>query len=78
MKEPSINKKRKINWADIKDRILKALKFTVFTVVMIMGFWLLYTMVWYRLGFPLTDAAQWLLFVQAIVSEVFFLKWLDK
>lgn len=72
------NTKRKINWPAIKERIVNAIKYVIFTTVMVMGFWLIYGMLWNLLSFPATTAAMWLLFAQALISEHIFIRWLTK
>lgn len=66
---------KKINWQKILDKILNVCKFILFTVVMLMGFWTIYAILWKVLGFPLTNIAMWLLFGQAVISELLFFKW---
>lgn len=66
---------RKINWKKILDKILNVCKFTLFTIVMLCGFWAIYIFMWYELGFPTTTPAMWLLFGQAVISELLFFKW---
>lgn len=69
---------KKINWKVIKKYIINAARFTVFTVVMLVGFWAVYLMLWDVLGFPVNNTAMWLLFFQAIISETMFIKWFSK
>lgn len=65
---------KKINWKKILNKVLNVCKFTLFTVVMLCGFWAIYIFAWYELGFPTTAPAMWLLFVQAVISELLFFK----
>ena len=44
--------KLKENSAVIKEYVISALKFIIFSVTMVMGFWLIYGMIYFRLGFP--------------------------
>lgn len=71
------NKKR-INWEYLKERVLSAITFILFTCVMTMGFWVIYRMLWFALGFNVNNIALGLLFIQAIISEQLFVKLLDK
>ena len=64
-------------WPKAKECVVAASKFIIFSVVMVMGFWTLYVILWHILGLPITDIATWLLFVQAVVSQVLFCKWLN-
>lgn len=71
-------KKNQINRVKIKKYINNAARFTIFTVVMLVGFWAVYLMLWNALGFPVNNTAMWLLFFQAIISETMFIKWFSK
>lgn len=69
---------KKVNWSKVKDRIINIIRFIIFTVVMLVGFWAVYVVLWKALGFPLTNNALWVLFVQAVISETMFIKWFSK
>lgn len=69
---------KKINWSKVKDRIINIIRFIIFTVVMLVGFWAVYVVLWKALGFPVTNNALWVLFVQAVISETLFIKWFSK
>lgn len=69
---------KKINWKAVKKYIINATRFTIFTTVMLAGFWIVYLMLWKALGFPVNNTAMWLLFFQAIISETAFIKWFSK
>lgn len=69
---------KKVNWSKVKDRIINIIRFIIFTVVMLVGFWAVYVVLWKALGFPLTNNALWVLFVQAVISETLFIKWFSK
>jgi hypothetical protein len=69
---------KKVNWSKVKDRIINIIRFIIFTVVMLVGFWAVYVVAWKALGFTVNDTALWLLFVQAIISETMFIKWFSK
>ncbi len=66
---------RKINWSKIKERIINVVKFTLFTLVMLMGFWTIYGIIWLLLGFPCNLQAAIVLLIQAIVSEIMLFRW---
>ncbi len=69
---------KKVNWSKVKDRIINIIRFVIFTVVMLVGFWAVYLVLWKALGFPVTDNALWVLFIQAVISETMFIKWFSK
>lgn len=69
---------KKVNWSKVKDRIINITRFIIFTVVMLVGFWAVYVVLWKALGFPVTNNALWVLFVQAVISETLFIKWFSK
>lgn len=69
---------KKVNWSKVKDRIINIIRFIIFTVVMLVGFWAVYVVLWKVLGFPVTNNALWVLFIQAVISETLFIKWFSK
>ena len=69
---------KKINWTKVRDRIINNIRFIIFTVVMLVGFWAVYVVLWKVLGFPVTNNALWVLFIQAVISETLFIKWFSK
>ena len=69
---------KKVNWTKVRDRIINIIRFVIFTVVMLVGFWAVYVALWKVLGFPVTNNALWVLFVQAVISETMFIKWFSK
>ena len=69
---------KKINWTKVRDRIINIIRFIIFTVVMLVGFWAVYVVLWKVLGFPVTNNALWVLFIQAVISETLFIKWFSK
>ena len=69
---------KKVNWSKVKDRIINIIRFVIFTVVMLVGFWAVYLVLWKALGFPVTNNALWVLFIQAVISETMFIKWFSK
>ena len=69
---------KKVNWTKVKDRIINIIRFVIFTVVMLVGFWAVYLVLWKALGFPVTNNALWVLFIQAVISETLFIKWFSK
>ena len=70
--------KLKERWPVIRERIENASKFILMTITMIMGMWVIYTMLWMALGFPVTRTAMYLLFAQSMISEYMYIKWLSK
>lgn len=69
---------KKVNWTKVRDRIINIIRFIIFTVVMLVGFWAVYVVLWKVLGFPVTNNALWVLFIQAVISETMFIKWFSK
>ena len=69
---------KKVNWNKVRDRIINIIRFIIFTVVMLVGFWAVYVVLWKVLGFPVTNNALWVLFIQAVISETLFIKWFSK
>lgn len=69
---------KKVNWTKVRDRIINIIRFIIFTVVMLVGFWAVYVVLWKILGFPVTNTAMWVLLIQAIISETMFIKWFSK
>ena len=69
---------KKVNWTKVRDRIINIIRFIISTVVMLVGFWAVYVALWKVLGFPVTNNALWVLFVQAVISETMFIKWFSK
>lgn len=69
---------KKVNWSKVKDKIINIIRFIIFTVVMLVGFWAVYVVLWKVLGFPVTNNALWVLFIQAVISETLFIKWFSK
>ena len=61
---------------ELKETIINALKFVVFTVVMTFGAWFIYAMIWFAVGLPQTDWALMSLFVLALGSVCLYIKWL--
>lgn len=70
------NTTKKVLKPEIKERIVNAAKFMLFTITVLMGFWAIYAIVWYLLGLPINTVATCLLFIQAVVSDCMFYKWL--
>lgn len=71
-------KKNHINWMKIKTYINNAARIIIFSLVMLVGFWTVYLMLWNALGFPITTNAVLLLLIQALISETMFIKWFNK
>ena len=71
-------KKSQINWVRIKKYINNAARIIIFSVVMLVGFWTVYLMLWNALGFPITTNAVLLLLIQAVISETMFIKWFNE
>jgi hypothetical protein len=66
----------KQKWNDTKEQIVNALKFTILTTTMIMGFWVTYAIIWFAVGLPETNWAMWILFALSIASECCYVKWI--
>lgn len=65
----------KTNWLKIKEKIIDAVYLIIFAIVMLMGFWVIYYMLWNALSFPINNTVLLLLFVQALISEIGFFRW---
>ena len=70
-------KKFNEKWPKTKERIVNACKFILTVVIMVMGFWVIYSIIWMRLGFNMNNIALCLLFVQSVISEIIFFWWLS-
>lgn len=75
MKNTNVKEVNKINWKEVKNKICNVLKFLVFVTVTYVGFWAIFGIVWYLLGFPVNTIATVLLGIQALVSEIMFFRW---
>lgn len=67
----------KKKWPEIKERIINTIKFMIFTTTGVMGFWLIYMIIWFAIGLPQTNWAIWLLLALAFGSEYGFVTWLQ-
>lgn len=65
------------NWNDTKDKIINALKFGLLTSMMIIGFFFCYTFIVYLTGTAITNLVLWVIFAAAVISEVFYIKWIS-
>lgn len=75
MKNTNVKEVKKINWKEVKNKISNVLKFAVFVTVTYVGFWAVFGIAWYLLGFPVNTTAAVLLGIQALVSEIMFFRW---
>jgi hypothetical protein len=60
-----------------KEEIVNALKFMTMTIVMTIGFWVIYAMIWIVAELPEANWSMWALFGLALLSEFGFIKWLS-
>lgn len=67
----------KKTWLEIKEEIVNALKFTILTTTMTVGFFVIYIMIWTAVGLSDANWAMWILFLSALLSEWLFIKWLS-
>lgn len=67
----------KKNRHNLKEAIVNALKFITLTIVMIIGFWAIYAMIWIAAGLPETAKAMGVLFGLAMFTEFGFIEWLS-
>jgi hypothetical protein len=67
---------KKVNWAEIREEVVNALKFTIFIVTTLLGFWVGFAFIWIAVGLPQTNWALWLLFGLALGCDWLFAKWL--
>ena len=70
--------KIKAGWPKFKNIIVATAKFVLTSVLMLMGLWSIYSIIWIRLGFPTTNVAMWLLFGHSVISEIIIFRWLFK
>ena len=61
---------------EVLKKIVYALKVIIFSVVMVMGFWVIYGMIWLRIGLPTHDWYMWVLAVLSMITARLFLWWL--
>jgi hypothetical protein len=66
----------KNKFKEILKKIVYALKTMIFLVVMVMGFWIIYYMIWFKVGLPTHDWCIWIIAVLSLVSTRLFLWWL--
>lgn len=65
-------------WSKAKYQVIDIIKFLIFTITGIMGFWAIYGMIWIANGLPTSNQVMWVLFALAMASEWFFFKWLTR
>ena len=63
-------------WPEIKEDVINSLKAGSCAVILTMGFWVIYGVVWLLLGLPETNWALWMLLAFAVVSEYFYVRWM--
>lgn len=59
---------------NILNKALSVLKTAVFLLIMFMGIWAIYSMIWLGFGLPDANWAMWLLAALAFVSEYLVLR----
>lgn len=67
----------KKKWSEIKEHISDIIKFIICTFTGVMGFWLIYMIIWFAVGLPQSNWAIWLLLALAFGSERLFIEWLQ-
>ena len=66
----------KNKFKEILKKVIYALKVIIFSVVMVMGFWIIYGMIWLGVGLPEANWCMWMLAALAMISARLFLWWL--
>lgn len=66
----------KNKFKEILKKVEAALKTASFLIVMIMGFWVIYGMIWIKVGLPTADWYMWILAALSMISTRLFLWWL--
>lgn len=56
---------------------VNAVKLHILCIIMFLGFLLAYSFVWFILGLPQTDWAQWVWVGLSLLSECLYFKWLN-
>jgi hypothetical protein len=75
MKNTNVKEVKKVNWKEVKNKAINMLKFVIFVAVTYVGFWAIFSIAWYLLGFQVNTTAATLLGIQALVSEIMFFRW---
>jgi hypothetical protein len=68
----------KDKWSEVKETIIKYIKFHMLFIFMSLGFWFTYSLVWFGVGLPQTDWALLVTLILAFISEHFYLRWVTK
>ncbi len=66
-----------MSWFEIKEALIELLKFALLTILMTIGFWTVYGMLWLAFGLPETSWYLWALFGLAVLSEYCYCGWLN-
>ena len=69
--------KNKLNWTEIKEKIINALKLIIMVITMVVGFWAIYLIIWTVCGLTQNVAITGGLLALALFSECLFLLWLN-
>lgn len=70
--------KLKDKWPEIKETIINYIKFHMLAILMSIGFWFVYTLIWFGVGLPQTNWAMLVTCILALVSEYLYLRWVTK
>jgi hypothetical protein len=68
----------KDKWLEIKETIINYIKFHMLAILMSIGFWFVYTLIWFGVGLPQTDWALLVTLVLAFISEYIYIRWVTK
>lgn len=66
---------KKIDWTEVKEKLLNGVKVAVFVTIMCIGLWAVFMGLWKAVGFPCNNIARILMLLQSVVSEYLFIKW---
>ena len=66
----------KNKWLGFLIEFLNVLRTLILTIVVLLGFWMLYCLIWFTLGLPQSEWSLLGMFAFAFLSEILFLIWL--
>ena len=66
----------KTDWNYVKQQFIEYVKLGILILFMTLGFWFVYTLIWFVVGLPQNNWALWATFALSCASEYGYLKWL--
>lgn len=61
----------------MKEKITDCLKFMIFVIVTVVGFFTIYAIAWTQFGLPINKWASLIVFILTGLSEWGYIKWLE-